>query len=33
LFHPSTQHSAEVRPNVRHSFGEPAQTFGFGRMS
>ena len=26
-------YSAEVRPNVRHSFGEPAQTFGFGRMS
>jgi len=22
-----------IRPNVRHSFGEPAQTFGFGRMS
>ena len=26
------QHSAKVRPNVRHSFGEPAKTFGFGRM-
>jgi len=22
-----------IRPNVRHSFGEPAQTFGFVRMS
>jgi len=22
-----------IRPNVRHSFGEPAQTFGFSRMS
>jgi len=22
-----------IRPNVRHSFGEDAQTFGFGRMS
>ena len=22
-----------IQPNVRHSFGEPAQTFGFSRMS
>jgi len=31
--HPSIQHSAELRPNIRHSFGELAQTFGFGQMS
>jgi len=24
LLNLSTQHSAEVRPNVQHSFGEPA---------
>jgi len=33
LLNPSTQHSAKIRPNVRHLFGEPAQTFGFGRMA
>jgi len=22
-----------IRPNVQHSFGEPAQTFGFDQMS
>jgi len=33
MFHPRIQHSAEVRANVRHSFGEPALNFGFGRTS